>query len=100
MKLVLILSGALSIAMPAFAEDAVGKWKGDLIGGDGPVPVSVVITKGADGKLAGVGTAPSGSVDLTDVASDGSVFSFGAGTAGNYKATWDAVKKAWTGKLN
>lgn len=101
MKSTLIAIAAVSLlATPAFAEDAVGKWTGDLIGAQGPVPVSAVFTKSADGKLAGVGTAPNGSVDFTDIVTDGASLSFNAPGTGTYKATWDDAKKMWIGKLN
>jgi uncharacterized protein len=93
---------AFSVVAAAFAEDPVGNWSGTLAlpAPQGATAVGIIISKGADGKLAGVGRSASSTAPIVIdvVTSDGSKLSFTAnGIQGAYEGTWDAASKSWKG---
>ena len=95
-----LLPIALLLAAPAaFAEDAAGKWTGGLLREEGRVPVTVAIAKAADGSLSGSADAPSGTVPLGKVASDGDQLSFDLPGMAHCKLKWDEASKMWKGSL-
>jgi hypothetical protein len=99
MRILLAAAAAIALGGAAFAEDVAGKWTGILVNTQGEVPITITIAKGADGKLSGVGEAPSGQVGLEKIISDGKSLEFDVVKTGHYKGTWDATKKTWTGML-
>ena len=103
MRRLLVVAGlALSGLAPAWAEDAVGKWTGNVKAPDGDIPFVLTVTKDAAGKLAAVGESPSQApgmqIPTENVVSDGAKLTFDvSAVAGNYAGTWDEAKKAWVG---
>jgi hypothetical protein len=100
----LLVVAGLAVAglSPAWAEDAVGKWAGNVKAPDGDIPLVVTVTKDEAGKLAAVGESPSQApgmpIPTENVASDGAKLSFEVSmVAGNYAGTWDEAQKAWIG---
>ncbi len=89
----------LLTAPAALAEDAAGKWTGALHRGEWPVPLTVSIAKNADGSLVGSAEAPSGSVTLDKIASDGSQLTFDLPGMTRCKLTWDEAAKVWKGVM-
>jgi hypothetical protein len=88
-------------AAAAWAEDPLGHWVGSLKQQDGTsLGVGLKVTKGADGKLAGVGeTAQSTDpIPMENLISDGSKISFSsAAVQGSYEGAWDDASKSWKG---
>jgi hypothetical protein len=100
----LMVAAGLALAglAPAFAQDAVGKWSGNVKAPDGDIPFVLTVTKDAEGKLTAVGESPSQApgmqIPAENVVSDGANLTFDVGAvAGNYAGTWDEAKKAWVG---
>jgi hypothetical protein len=103
MRRLLVVAGlAVAGLSPAWAEDAVGKWIGNVKSPEGDIPLVVTVTKDATGKLAAVGESPSQApgmpIPTENVTSDGAKFSFEVSmVAGNYAGTWDDAQKTWIG---
>lgn len=89
------------VAAAAWAEDPVGHWVGALKQQDGTsLNVGLKVTKGADGKLVGVGeTAQSTDpIPMENLVSDGAKISFAsAAVQGAYEGAWDDASKSWKG---
>lgn len=100
---VLLAAGLAALGLgSAWAEDVTGKWTGNVRAPDGDVPLVLVVTKDADGKLAAVGESPSQApgmqIPTENVVSDGAMFTFDVGAvAGSYSGVWDEAKKVWVG---
>jgi hypothetical protein len=99
----LLVAASLAMAASAWAEDAVGKWAGTLVGTpQGDLPLVITVAKGADGKfsanLESPAQAPGMLIPATTIASDGATIAF---TVENlrvsYSGKWDAAQKAWVG---
>jgi hypothetical protein len=91
----------LGVAAAAWAEDPVGHWVGSLKQQDGTsLAVGLKVTKGADGKLAGVGESAQSAdpIPMENLASDGAKLSLtSAALQGSYEGVWDAASKSWKG---
>jgi hypothetical protein len=102
LRLVFAMGLALAAIAPAWAEDAVGKWLGNVKSPEGEIPLVLTVTKDAAGKLAAVAEspeqAPGMQIPTENVVSDGLKLSFDVSVvAGDYAGTWDEAKKAWVG---
>jgi hypothetical protein len=102
-RVLLLAAASLAMAAGAWAEDAVGKWSGTLVGTpQGDLPLVITVAKGADGKLSAnlesPAQAPGTLIPATTIASDGATIAF---TVENlrvsYSGKWDAAQKAWVG---
>jgi hypothetical protein len=100
---VLVALGLVAAGLaPAWAEDVVGKWTGNVKAPDGDVPFVLTVTKDAAGKLTAIGESPAQApgvqIPAENVVSDGAKLTFDVSmVAGNYAGTWDDAKKAWVG---
>lgn len=102
-----IVSGALiaaAMAAPAFAQDAVGKWTGIVKAPGQDLPIVVIVTKDAAGKLSATLESPSQAPGLQiaadTVANEGDTFAMAiAALRADYKATWNSGAKAWVGSF-
>src|SRR5690242_9737510 len=65
---------------PAWAEDAVGKWTGNVKSPEGDIPLVITVVKDEAGKLAAVGESPAQAPGLQipteNVVSDGAKLTF------------------------
>jgi len=93
MKLLLMLV----IAVPAFAQEAVGDWIGELNGG---FKVRIHLERSATG-YSGHLTNPSGNeTEFDQVTSDGKHLHFAVSKLNlSYDSVWDEKKQAWNGDL-
>ena len=101
----LLAAASLAMAASAWAEDAVGKWTGTLMGTpQGDLPIVITVAKGADGKLTAnlesPAQAPGQQMPATTITSDGATIAFALASvpgSPSYTGKWDAAKKAWVG---
>jgi uncharacterized protein len=100
MKAVPLLAAVLGLvlASPAFAEDPVGDWAGQLAGG---FKVAIHVEKAANGAYTGTMKSPNGEFNRLDevtVSQDQLRFS-AAKLDLTYDGAWDPGQKAWVGNL-
>jgi hypothetical protein len=102
-RALILAASAIAMAGAAWAEDAVGKWKGDLNMPTGAVlPLVITVAKAADGKLSAQlespAQAPGKQFPADTITSDGTKMTFTlAAMRVSYTGTWDVKKKAWVG---
>lgn len=103
MRGVLFAAGLIAAGLaPAWGEDAVGKWTGNVKSPEGDIPLVITVTKDEAGKLAAVGESPAQAPGLQipteNVTSDGAKLTFEVSMVqGSYAGIWDQMQKAWVG---
>ena len=96
-----IMGAAMSIAMPAVAQEAVGNWSGTLDAGATRLRIVVHIQHGEGDSLTGTLDSPDQGgfgIPLGAIALEGTRLTFAVpAVSGSYTAEWDEAAKGWRG---
>jgi hypothetical protein len=103
-RLVVGVLAATLMAGSAWAEDATGKWIGTVKAPGQDLPIVLIVSKAADGKLSATlestAQAPGTLIPVDTVASDGATLTFSiAALLAEYKGVWNSEAKLWVGEL-
>lgn len=97
----LMMGAAMSIAMPAAAQDAAGDWSGTLDAGAAKLRIAVHIQHGEGDALTGTLDSPDQGafgIPLAAIVLDGARLTFAVpAVSGHYTAEWDDATKGWRG---